>query len=69
MIMKNHKLVLVLHDYCQDSLKTGRNFSISKLRTALPSFFIKHTLIRFGKDFPKFTKLYGFDHWPTFENI
>ena len=41
MIMKNHKLVLVLHDYCQDSLKTGRNFSISKLRTALPSFFYK----------------------------
>ena len=43
MIMKNHKLTRVWFymKLCQDSLKTGRNFSISKLRTALPSFFYK----------------------------
>ena len=43
--------------------------AILKLRTAWPSIFIKHTLIRFGKNFPKFTKLYGIDHWPAFKNI
>ena len=56
---------------CHQYLRSRAFLSVCVIeRTALPSFFfIKHTLIRFGENFPKFTKLYGIDHWPTFENI
>ena len=42
--------------------------AIFRLRNAWPNSFIKHTLIRFRRNFPKFTKLYDIDHWP-FENV